>query len=443
MSPSSRRYFAPRTSLRKAFEHHAASGHRGCIDTPPGETASAGLGELSHEVLQLLVNSLAIAEWARTLAQCSGELRAVPPEMFVYHSRASHDFERSSQVVDSFMRWLKRHWRAALFFNELALSQLRDITLIVTRLEAQGSLCISELLQCLPRHVESLHLDYPCVSSSEAHVTVPASMRALRIKSVCIARSVALGAGLSAEVARRGRVFQGCSSVDEAWDPNREAIPEVQVVHIGQGPVRMEYMNARGSFVHWPGMETHLTYDNKGKQLGILVKERFTTDQSLQLKVTGVLNTANGRFEFATSLRKLFALRPRGRPGAPGTEARKDRGRACLGAGVSYLSGADDMLCGLVMRKAIALGNDDTWLKAKAQVDYNTQSQKVDGVGRVQLARTIYNFTDTQDVRAVIGYRVHVDKNGRTVGAYYGRLQENNWSLNTDFRGWWGVRYDL
>ena len=32
-------------------------------------------------------------------------------------------------------------------------------------------------------------------------------------------------------------------------------------------------------------METHLTYDNKGKQLGILVKERFTTDQNLQLKV--------------------------------------------------------------------------------------------------------------------------------------------------------------
>ncbi|KAK9840802.1 hypothetical protein WJX81_005718, partial [Elliptochloris bilobata] len=45
---------------------------------------------------------------------------------------------------------------------------------------------------------------------------------------------------------------------------------------------------------------------------------------------------------------------------------------------------------------------------------------QVDGVGRVQLARTIYNFTDTQD-------------------AYYGRLQENNWSLNTDFRGWWGI----
>ena len=32
-------------------------------------------------------------------------------------------------------------------------------------------------------------------------------------------------------------------------------------------------------------METHLTYDNKGRQLGILFRERLTTDQNLQLKV--------------------------------------------------------------------------------------------------------------------------------------------------------------
>jgi len=31
-------------------------------------------------------------------------------------------------------------------------------------------------------------------------------------------------------------------------------------------------------------METHLTYDSKGKQLGVLLKEKFTTDHNLQLK---------------------------------------------------------------------------------------------------------------------------------------------------------------
>ena len=29
------------------------------------------------------------------------------------------------------------------------------------------------------------------------------------------------------------------------------------------------------------------------------------------------------------------------------------------------------------------------------------------------------------------------------VQAPYGRLQENNWSLFYDFKGFWGVRYDL
>ena len=32
-------------------------------------------------------------------------------------------------------------------------------------------------------------------------------------------------------------------------------------------------------------METHLTYDTKGKQLGVLVKQRLTTKDNLQLKV--------------------------------------------------------------------------------------------------------------------------------------------------------------
>jgi hypothetical protein len=72
------------------------------------------------------------------------------------------------------------------------------------------------------------------------------------------------------------------------------------------------------------------------------------------VQVTGVLNTVSGGFEFCASLRKLLAARPRGRHGAWGAEARKDRGRACLGAGVSYLSGSDDVLCGLVRRAALA-----------------------------------------------------------------------------------------
>lgn len=37
---------------------------------------------------------------------------------------------------------------------------------------------------------------------------------------------------------------------------------------------------------------------------------------------------------------------------------------------------------------------------------------QVDGIGRVQLSKTIYNFTDMQDVRLVLGCKAHVDQKG-------------------------------
>ena len=38
------------------------------------------------------------------------------------------------------------------------------------------------------------------------------------------------------------------------------------------------------------------------------------------------------------------------------------------------------------------------------------------GVSRVQLSKAIYNFTDTQDVRLLLGYRANIDHQGNVVG---------------------------
>lgn len=46
-------------------------------------------------------------------------------------------------------------------------------------------------------------------------------------------------------------------------------------------------------------METHLTFDNKAKQLNLAFKERFVTDSNFQLKVTGNLNTQTGKTFYA------------------------------------------------------------------------------------------------------------------------------------------------
>ena len=89
----------------------------------------------------------------------------------------------------------------------------------------------------------------------------------------------------------------------------------------------------------------------------------------------------------------------------------------------------------------------------------------------MQLSKSIFNFTDTQDVRILGGYRATVDRNGDWTGvrvsalwsplplrmpsavaeltlpagpvqAPYAQIRENNWSLNTDFKSWL-IKYDL
>ena len=46
-------------------------------------------------------------------------------------------------------------------------------------------------------------------------------------------------------------------------------------------------------------METHLTFDNKDRQLNLAFKERFVTDSNFVLKVTGGVNTQTGKHTFA------------------------------------------------------------------------------------------------------------------------------------------------
>ncbi len=87
------------------------------------------------------------------------------------------------------------------------------------------------------------------------------------------------------------------------------------------------------------------------------------------------------------------------------------------------------------------------------------------------MSKSIFNFTDTQDVRILGGYRATVDRNGDWTGVRvskvypafpllmpsavaeltlpacpvqtpYAQLRENNWSLNTDFKSWL-IKYDL
>ena len=161
------------------------------------------------------------------------------------------------------------------------LSQLRHLTMCLSKGVDAGSLCVAHLLGGLPQSVESLHLEYPILWSEQAVVVVPANLRALRVKGVCDkspcrylchcdpsqrsqdltfglhaglerlclllwearvglqcldagapaglrelnvqAREVDMDALLCAEIARRGRVLNRFDVLDKWWDCTRTA----------------------------------------------------------------------------------------------------------------------------------------------------------------------------------------------------------------------------
>lgn len=49
----------------------------------------------------------------------------------------------------------------------------------------------------------------------------------------------------------------------------------------------------------------------------------------------------------------------------------------------------------------------------KASHPFPDHGMQMDGVGRIQLSKTWYNFTDTQDIRAVMGCKAHVNHKGQ------------------------------
>ncbi|CAL5226065.1 g8878 [Coccomyxa viridis] len=195
-------------------------------------------------------------------------------------------------------------------------------------------------------------------------------------------------------------------------------------------------------------METHITYDTTGKQLGVLVKQRLATSDNLQVKVVGVLNTVSGHFEYCAKFRKYLCppkANLRAAAASPRDYLLSVGRKAQVGLGLTYLSHTDDILAGLMARKQLLVGpaTNPIMLKVKAQADFNTHTAQVDGVGRIQLSKTVYNFTHMQDIQGIIGYKAHCNQKGKVILMPYAQIRENNWTLFFDFKGYIGARYDL
>ena len=171
-------------------------------------------------------------------------------------------------------------------------------------------------------------------------------------------------------------------------------------------------------------METRLEYDNKKRSLELHATEHFVSDDSVVLTVQGNLNTKTGACQGGLSLRKRFFPEATNRWYT----------RADLGA--SYETATDEIRYGAEAKKSFELTADGLLtFDVEGGVQISAARRRTWN-GRVEVSQKIFNFTEDQDLKLKVGY----DAAKRRP---YGQIRENNWTLDTDFRKNWSLKYDL
>lgn len=116
-------------------------------------------------------------------------------------------------------------------------------------------------------------------------------------------------------------------------------------------------------------------FDNKARNLLLGFKEKFRTEDDYTLKVTGALNTVNGK---ATCQGSLFKHAFHGKRPSPSRKggAQKDL-RTRLGAGLLLDVDAAEMRAGVSAASYLQLGSPHTYVKAVGQAEYSVHSSQV------------------------------------------------------------------
>jgi|Transcript_28300 hypothetical protein len=170
-------------------------------------------------------------------------------------------------------------------------------------------------------------------------------------------------------------------------------------------------------------METSLRFDSVNRKLFLHAKEKFVSDDNVMLTAQGSLDTRTGGVTGRVQLRKKFF---------PEFLTRLD-------IGATYETAKDEVKYMLGGKKRFELSDDGLLsLDMKGNYSFNASNKpfKGEGVGRIELSRKIFNFTEDQDLKVKIGV-------SSTDKLAYLQVRENNWTLNVNQRGLWDLRYDL
>uniref|UniRef100_A0A061QPX8 Uncharacterized protein n=1 Tax=Tetraselmis sp. GSL018 TaxID=582737 RepID=A0A061QPX8_9CHLO len=184
-------------------------------------------------------------------------------------------------------------------------------------------------------------------------------------------------------------------------------------------------------------METSLVLGSQQRPMGLRFQERLhNKDSDVSLLVDGVLGSSTGKLQVRGVAFKGFDL-----SGVDNFKNLVDR----VEVGVSYASDRDDFFGTLRAKKKFAFGKGSGagTVKLVAQADMN-KDRKVEKYGRAEVCSKVFNFTNKQDLKLKVGFghkRIGVSSN--FLQGPYGVVQENNWSLLTDFQKYWQVTYRL
>ncbi len=113
----------------------------------------------------------------------------------------------------------------------------------------------------------------------------------------------------------------------------------------------------------------------QAKHLGLRFKERYTTRDGLHVRVTGLLDTVTGGFNFAGRLEKVVGP-PLPAATAPWRVKRELLALPRGSVGLAYCSRRDAVTARAAVTGSADLGNE-AWASAKLVAEVDTRTQKV------------------------------------------------------------------
>ncbi|CAH2036693.1 unnamed protein product [Thlaspi arvense] len=167
-------------------------------------------------------------------------------------------------------------------------------------------------------------------------------------------------------------------------------------------------------------METSLRYSTNSRSLKIHAKEKLSVNSDIRLQLHGELDTGVGAPSYLCAMLRHFF----------------HEGSASVGVGLHY-NKREKLRCLVRGKKKFPVRTDElVTFNIKGRCDFDQDFVQRNPRGAAEFDWNIWKFQKDQDLRLRVGYEMFEK-------VPYIQIRENNWTLNTNLKGIWNVRFDL